>query len=677
MTAKKVAGGRGGGKGAQGQGQMSQGRGRIGMGSGRGRGRMMQQGRGQIMQGRGRGQTVQGRGGTPAQPQVLLKSLQDHLLLHIFNMLDNKGRVNAFKAIGWSTKRYVQRRENLRMQMENKAKTEREMAERMQWRNGIFKSVINAAVKNEDVEKGENEGEGKAGVTINDPAVDEGVPNGEEKKETDNGAPAEGMSKLSISEDTKPEEKEPLPYLGARVDPYTLLTRLNTRRLYGRLKHYKKETIRREEEEETMKENLRAKGLAIPEPSIIEIYERDLKEKLLQDRIYPKNLTIMQIAQKEWNELIEMANYRNMGHSLPFDPIPPKHELLLFQSCPRAVAVLASYPRSGNSLMRTLYEHTTLRVTGSDMQGGLAKHDLVGEMAVGEGMVQFVKTHFPERLGTPAFRCSRAVLLVRNPFDAIESFFHLMMTGEHTATLSEENRKKAEKVFDEYAVKEAAVWTKFHEYWLNQDIPILLIRYEDLYRQTDKVMERVLQFVLEVKRMGTFFTERVDRCIREQQKIESLGSYKPRSAGIGKSLKKYKPEVIERMKTPAMLEVMKKLGYSFMLENPVEKWSEMPPLQGYATEIMTATAFLNEQNTIILNNDRSIISRGQAEFTPWQKIKQELGIIENNCDCDNCAKRKQLAAGSSDGAAGEGLRGEGTAVGEAAATDTSAVVTSQ
>ncbi len=24
--------------------------------------------------------------------------------------------------------------------------------------------------------------------------------------------------------------------------------------------------------------------------------------------------------------------------------------------------------------MRTLYEHTTLRVTGSDMQGGLAKH---------------------------------------------------------------------------------------------------------------------------------------------------------------------------------------------------------------------------------------------------------------------------------------------------------------
>ena len=62
------------------------------------------------------------------------------------------------------------------------------------------------------------------------------------------------------------------------------------------------------------------------------------------------------------------------GDAVPMDLFPPKYELLLFQQCPRAVAVLASYPRSGNSLMRTLYEHTTLRVTGSDMQGGLAQH---------------------------------------------------------------------------------------------------------------------------------------------------------------------------------------------------------------------------------------------------------------------------------------------------------------
>lgn len=76
--------------------------------------------------------------------------------------------------------------------------------------------------------------------------------------------------------------------------------------------------------------------------------------------------------------LIIQFNFRNGKKYIPYDPIPTQHELLLFSPCPRAVGILASYPRSGNSLMRTLYEHTTLRVTGSDMQGGLAKHGELG-----------------------------------------------------------------------------------------------------------------------------------------------------------------------------------------------------------------------------------------------------------------------------------------------------------
>jgi hypothetical protein len=222
-----------------------------------------------------------------------------------------------------------------------------------------------------------------------------------------------------------------------------------------------------------------------------------------------------------------------------------------------------------------------------------------------------------------------------------------MMTGQHTASMSDEDREKAMKYFDEYAVKEAQVWTKFHEFWLRQDIPVLLIRYEDLYRQTDQVMERVLQFVLEVKRMGTFFTERVDRCIREQQKIESLGSYKPRAAGIGKSLKKYKAEVIKKMKTPALIDVMKRLGYSYLLEHPVEKWSEMPPLPGYAQQIMNAAAFVGENtNVIVLNNQPNAITRTQDLQTPFAQIKRDIGIVDDNCDCDECVKRRQLAGGA-------------------------------
>ena len=40
--------------------------------------------------------------------------------------------------------------------------------------------------------------------------------------------------------------------------------------------------------------------------------------------------------------------------------------------------------------------------------------------------VWLVKTHFPERLGYVSFVANRAVLIIRNPFDAIESYFHMV-----------------------------------------------------------------------------------------------------------------------------------------------------------------------------------------------------------------------------------------------------------
>ena len=226
-------------------------------------------------------------------------------------------------------------------------------------------------------------------------------------------------------------------------------------------------------------------------------------------------------------------------------PIPSSAELLLFSPIQRPVAILASYPRSGNSLLRNLYEKLTLRVTGSDMRGGLTKHDMVGEAATHTNSVQFVKTHFPERLGTPPFKVDRAVLLVRNPYDAMESYFNLMTTNTHTTSLTEEQRAKAATAFAGMAKKEILVWRDFHEYWLQQRIPLMVIRYEDLIRYTDKVMHRVIQFVLEIKQMG-FWDYRLDRCIREEQ-IEKLGSYKPRSGGIGKALSKYPPELLQEI----------------------------------------------------------------------------------------------------------------------------------
>lgn len=259
-------------------------------------------------------------------------------------------------------------------------------------------------------------------------------------------------------------------------------------------------------------------------------------------------------------------------------------------------------------------------------------------MAVGTNKVQFVKTHYPERRGTPPFHASRAVLLVRNPFDAIESFFNLMMTGTHTSSISTEIREKTTKIWEDFVMKELVVWKKFHEYWLNADIPILLIRYEDLIRKPDKVMERVIQFVLEINRMGTFFGERIDRCIREQEEIERLGSYKPRSGGIGKAMSKYSSELLKRMKDDDFVLIMKWLGYEELLKTPHEEWLELPPLKDYGVEYLTSksASASSKENIVLLNQGQ--LAREPDEFTNWRQIKVELGIAERVCNCEKCQR---------------------------------------
>lgn len=59
----------------------------------------------------------------------------------------------------------------------------------------------------------------------------------------------------------------------------------------------------------------------------------------------------------------------------------------------------------------------------------------------GEGVlderVKVVKTHFPERSGYRSFEAEKAILLVRNPFDAISSYFNMCLTQAHDKRWSE------------------------------------------------------------------------------------------------------------------------------------------------------------------------------------------------------------------------------------------------
>jgi hypothetical protein len=367
-------------------------------------------------------------------------------------------------------------------------------------------------------------------------------------------------------------------------DPDTLLARLNTRRLYKRL-----------------------------------------KDKT--DYTYPSNMTTDEIALLEWNNILKRAT----SSSEVAPVISPSRELLMFTPCPRSVAVLASYPRSGNSLLRSLYEKITLRVSGSDMRGGLVSHDLVGEAAVSSNRVQFVKTHYPERRGIKPYPASRVVLLVRNPYDALESYFNLMTTGTHTSTLSEEMRNKLTSTWQSMVQKEICVWQAFNEFWLSQNIPLLLVRYEDLIRYPYQVMCRVIQFVLEINNMD-FFASRIAQCVAEEQ-IEQLGSYQPRSGGIGKSLSRYTPEMLQSINF-GIFDTMEQLDYTSMLIPNKEEW-ELEPLPDYSREY-----YHDPNNTVIVNDESKPLVRTPKHRTNWAKLKREInGMPTGTCHCAKCVGR--------------------------------------
>jgi len=103
--------------------------------------------------------------------------------------------------------------------------------------------------------------------------------------------------------------------------------------------------------------------------------------------------------------------------------------------------LLVSYPRSGNSMLRQCFETMTRTVTGSDsrpnrtLSSALLRCGYRGE-GLTDNSVWMVKSHYPERLGFIKFRVDRVVLLVRNPFDAITSYFHMAMTNTHHKNLS-------------------------------------------------------------------------------------------------------------------------------------------------------------------------------------------------------------------------------------------------
>ena len=149
---------------------------------------------------------------------------------------------------------------------------------------------------------------------------------------------------------------------------------------------------------------------------------------------------------------------------------------------------LASYPRSGNTLLRSLLEQNVCTLTGSDMRVDSCALPLArrlrsfGLRAEGrcDASVWLIKTHFPERSGElfSPVRVFGAVVLVRNPCDAIDSLWNMRRTRSHTRSVWPLAYRYLRESFRATVRDEAASWACFHAFWLQTDAHF--VRFEDL-----------------------------------------------------------------------------------------------------------------------------------------------------------------------------------------------------
>ena len=97
---------------------------------------------------------------------------------------------------------------------------------------------------------------------------------------------------------------------------------------------------------------------------------------------------------------------------------------------------MASYPRSGNTLLRIYLENIMSLITGSDcdmdrpLNLSLFEKGFSGE-GLSDKRMWIVKTHYPERWSRSTYSAEKGILLVRSPIEAINSLFNMICTDTH------------------------------------------------------------------------------------------------------------------------------------------------------------------------------------------------------------------------------------------------------
>jgi len=204
-----------------------------------------------------------------------------------------------------------------------------------------------------------------------------------------------------------------------------------------------------------------------------------------------------------------------------------------------SVILLASFPRSGNSLLRLLVEKATGTWTGSIYKDSrLTKSGFKGEFSQDPKEVVFVKSHQPlsrEDLNPLKPNISGVILMVRNPFPVVVSFVHYLRSGAH-----DKNAPNLTATDWEPVLHDIFKWNNLTIHWRKMQqkygFPMHYLRYEDLLSDPELEMYRILKF-LELEHFP-YFRQRASCAVRTTLEDEEHreGGYSPREGSPGDSL---------------------------------------------------------------------------------------------------------------------------------------------
>ncbi|XP_060076046.1 WSCD family member AGAP003962-like [Ylistrum balloti] len=162
---------------------------------------------------------------------------------------------------------------------------------------------------------------------------------------------------------------------------------------------------------------------------------------------------------------------------------------LRYSTIPLPLTALVSFPGSGNTWLRHVIQQATGVATGSVYSDvGLKRDGFPGEGQTNASVI-VIKTH---SLGPDErARYVRAILLIRDPFDALLSEFN----RRHGGHKGYAGRVHFQKNWYDYIFGTAGDWYDLYHDWLTFDGPLHVVMYKDLRENPSVELDRLMKFL--------------------------------------------------------------------------------------------------------------------------------------------------------------------------------------